>query len=281
MSCQLEFAPSSRLLFCLNWRLICLIIVALCNQQISADAEATVEVVLPGHALVIGVQDYEHVPSLRFARRDAEAVSKLFTECSPPLNKVSLMTGRANQVPTASNIRSRLEELAKVEHGKVLVYFSGHAACRDDEELCLVPADGSSENQESWIALGEVFDALSRSQARLKLVIVDAVNASTPALQPPNGISLLMAAEPNSPAFESPRWKHGVFTHYLLQALRGAADYDHNGLVTLPEVELYTKQRVSRAAMAEFNRPQMPWLVGGTYGLPTIMSLDWAESSTK
>jgi uncharacterized caspase-like protein len=38
---------------------------------------------------------------------------------------------------------------------------------------------------------------------------------------------------------------HGVFTHFLVEGLKGAADKDKNGLVTLREAHEYTYRKVS------------------------------------
>ena len=37
---------------------------------------------------------------------------------------------------------------------------------------------------------------------------------------------------------------HGIFTHYLLEAMSGAADLDGDGAVTVREVHLYLQRKV-------------------------------------
>jgi uncharacterized caspase-like protein len=45
---------------------------------------------------------------------------------------------------------------------------------------------------------------------------------------------------------ELPELGHGIFTYYLVQGLRGAADGDRDGIVTLQELYKYVEQQVSR-----------------------------------
>jgi hypothetical protein len=51
----------------------------------------------------------------------------------------------------------------------------------------------------------------------------------------------------------------GIFTSAFLDGISGAADYDHNGVVTLLELYLYVQTRVQgQAAMKGFS--QLPQL---------------------
>ena len=62
---------------------------------------------------------------------------------------------------------------------------------------------------------------------------------------------------------ESAKWGggHGVFTWTLLEGLKGAADSDANGIVTLGEAIRYTDQRVRR----ETRSAQHPTVAGEKY----------------
>ncbi len=45
--------------------------------------------------------------------------------------------------------------------------------------------------------------------------------------------------------------KDGVFTYYLLEAMKGKADYDSDGLVTVDEGYRYVSEEVPRATGQE------------------------------
>ena len=64
------------------------------------------------------------------------------------------------------------------------------------------------------------------------------------------GVALLTSAEANEVSFEDKKWGggHGVFTHYLLEGMRGSADTQpRNGIVTVGELFEYVRENVQKA----------------------------------
>lgn len=64
------------------------------------------------------------------------------------------------------------------------------------------------------------------------------------------GVALLTSAESNEVAREDEKWGdgHGVFTYYLLEGMRGNADYQpKDGTVTVGELFEYVRENVKRA----------------------------------
>ena len=55
---------------------------------------------------------------------------------------------------------------------------------------------------------------------------------------------ILTASDVNQVSQEDPALGHGIFTHFLLEALGGAADLDGDGAVTVREVHLYLQRKV-------------------------------------
>jgi hypothetical protein len=68
--------------------------------------------------------------------------------------------------------------------------------------------------------------------------------------------SILAAARPFSLAAESDALEHGLFTHALLTGLRGAADADGDGYVTLQELSRHIEVTVPRLSGAQ----QLPYV---------------------
>lgn len=56
---------------------------------------------------------------------------------------------------------------------------------------------------------------------------------------------------PNDVCAESKRLGHGVFTYYLLEGLRGKADLDKDGVITVDEAFLYVSRQVPQATDQE------------------------------
>jgi uncharacterized caspase-like protein len=60
---------------------------------------------------------------------------------------------------------------------------------------------------------------------------------------------------------EDDQHRHGLFTYYLLRALRGEADTNRDGDVTLGETATYLSQKVLWASKARMNQEQRPFAV--------------------
>jgi uncharacterized caspase-like protein len=61
------------------------------------------------------------------------------------------------------------------------------------------------------------------------------------------GRMILTASDANELSIEKDELQHGVFTYYLLEALRGKGDLDGNGFITLDEVYRYVSEKVPQA----------------------------------
>jgi len=75
-------------------------------------------------------------------------------------------------------------------------------------------------------------------------------------------VFVLTASGTNELSQESPQWGggHGVFTYFLLEGLRGAADYNKDGRVTWGELVPFVSEKVRRATRSK-QRP----VVSGKY----------------
>jgi len=62
-----------------------------------------------------------------------------------------------------------------------------------------------------------------------------------------DGIAVLSASSANEFSQEGERWGggHGVFTYYLLRGLKGEADFDADGIVTIREAYDYLYRKVA------------------------------------
>ncbi len=60
------------------------------------------------------------------------------------------------------------------------------------------------------------------------------------------GRIILTASGANKVSAEKPELEHGVFTHFLVQGLEGAADANRDGLITVDEIYNYVSIEVPR-----------------------------------
>ncbi len=239
-------------------------------------------------AIVIGVERYRSLPPARYAARDArltaEYLSRLFGVPRDPAHLVI----RTDEDATAGELRKLLAPdgwLARrvTPATEVYVYFSGHGApgspaAREAREGAgyLLPFDGDAAYaRETGLGLDELTDALAALPARSVNVFLDAsftgrsrgraalidgvrdaaVRVEHPALLRP-GFAVFMAARPGQIAGEAPELRHGAFTASLLEGLRGGADADADGAITIAELDTHLTRTVRTLGGAE--QPQEP-----------------------
>jgi uncharacterized caspase-like protein len=82
----------------------------------------------------------------------------------------------------------------------------------------------------------------------------------------------LIGGEGFAKGLEDDNHRHGLFTYYLLRGLRGEADTNRDGEVTLGEIAGYVRQKVAWAAKSQFNAEQHPQI------LPLLKPSDKAAS---
>jgi hypothetical protein len=221
-------------------------------------------------------------PRLRYADDDAAAFAELLAPIAESSELLTVMDRDTQErypklagvarVPTREALRAsvaRLRERLRAERRAgerqvVFVFFSGHGALDYDGQPALALADGG---------LGHAFlyrDVLAELPADEIHLLLDAchaeavvrprdADAQSVAVSPAQASAFLlentlarfpntgaiMAASTDAKAHEWDAVRHGVFTHELLSALRGAADV--NGDLRLEYSEVY-------AFMAAANR---------------------------
>jgi hypothetical protein len=193
----------------------------------------------------IGAPDDER---LLYAERDAERMAQLLTrlgDVAPSRSYVvtDASADRVRQVLT--EVRGRAMELQDVV---LIAYVSGHA---DEHGLRL----GASH-----LPRAELRALLASIPARLRVLIVDACTSGAlirgkggkvvkafaidlESSQSIEGQVVIASTGPSEPAQEWEALGGALFTHHLLSALRGAADLDSDGRVTLFEAYAYSYDR--------------------------------------
>jgi serine/threonine protein kinase/uncharacterized caspase-like protein len=251
-----------------------------------------------GVALVIGVGEYlraEAVESLRFAARDAEALTEALTDpnlCAFPRDQVVLLTDREAPRDTVVQRLSRwLPEKARGAE-LVLIYFAGHGMVKSvgrRQEGYLLPYDADPEDVVTrGVAMSDVAHWIDGLDAQAVVVCLDCCHAGKvleqrgpagaarnlelrPALlegMAGRGRFLIASCDEGQKSYECADLGHGLFTFHLLEGISGAADRDGDGRVGIVELFNYVATTVSRDARQRFGQDQKPWT-----------SATWAEET--
>lgn len=232
-------------------------------------------------AVVIGVGDYasDDIPDLRFAHADAEAVAEfLRSDAAGPFDEVLFLSGAE---ATGAAMRQALFVFLQDADWDdlVVIYFAGHGAPDPSrpENLYLLPADADpAALAATGFPMWDVKTALRRQIASERVVVIadachsagttegfgsgaeggNAIAGGFQQLFSPSRRLMMTAAASNEFSLEDERWGgHGVFTHFLMEALRGKGDGDGDGIVTFSEAFDHVSREV-RTATGGRQNPQ-------------------------
>jgi len=237
-------------------------------------------------AVVIGVGKYEasSIPTLRYSVADADAVYQtLIGPAGFKKDRVLLLTDKSERKPTLRNIKWALGTFlgrSAQKDDTVLIYYAGHGAPevdtrgieRDGLAKYLIPSDADPDDLYSTaLPMDEVQTIFGRIEAERVVVFLDACYSGAAGgrtfaskktragavddmfldrLTRSKGRAIITASRPSEVSIELPDLGHGIFTYYLVQGLRGAADLNRDGIVTLQELYEYLEQQVTQKSRA-------------------------------
>ena len=238
-------------------------------------------------AVVVGISDYQNkdITDLQYAHRDARIFADyLLDEKGYGLDS-SHVTVLLNEEATSGNFVSALYGL--LEDGKegdqIIIYFSGHGDVESatiSQPGFLLCWDAPSKVYMAGGTFGlaylqEIISTLSLKQKTKVVVITDAcrsgklagnhiggsqATAANLSKQYANEVKIL-SCQPDEFALEGDAWGggRGVFSYYLMAGIKGLADRNENGEVTLSELERYLEDNVSKTVAPH---SQIPMTVG-------------------
>ncbi|MBU0509930.1 caspase family protein [bacterium] len=241
--------------------------------------------------IILGIENYRNVAAVTYAQRDAATFREYAVKTLGVLDDKNHLYYRVNNDVT----RADLEKLFTGEGWvakrvtpttDVYIYYAGHGAPDIEEKVpYLIPYDGDPNYaRQTGFNLSRLYDELNHLPARSVTVFLDAcfsgvtrenelllANArpvglavSSPAITSEK-LLIFSATSGSQISSGDPDQKHGVFTYFLLKALRGEADTDGNRQLTADEVNQYLITHVERRA-GLLDREQTPQMQGRDTG---------------
>jgi hypothetical protein len=232
---------------------------------------------LPERTWVVAIGHNDGAPnevSLLYAEQDARTMADVLRE----YGKVSSRRTVLLLGEDAASVRRTLQEVnatIRVQAGEghptaLVVFYSGHA---DASGLHL----GGTE-----LPLEELKTLVEGSPAGVRLLVLDACRSGTvtrvkgvAAAQSfdislrnevaTEGLAIITSSAAGEASQESDRLRGSFFTHHMVNALRGAADHDDDGHVTLTEAYGYTYAQTLRSSgqTMALQHPTYSWEVKG------------------
>ncbi len=235
-------------------------------------------------AVIIGVSkfQYEKIPPLQFAHRDAIAMADFLSSESggnlAPEHYKLLVNEQATQGQMAVALTWLIEETR--EGDRAIIYFSGHGDMESQtysKRGYLLTYD---THPTTYMAGGafplthihDVIETLRKSKGAEVILITDACHAGALAGAENKGAQAtnyllaeqtadvkLLSCQQNEYSAEGRQWGggHGVFTYYLIDGLIGLADRDEDNIITLFELKRYLEDEVRIAVAPRAQNPNI------------------------
>ncbi len=241
-------------------------------------------------AVVVGIDRYAdpQLPELRCAVNDAETITAALqhtANCPPAHVQVLALPAKQTQgyCPTKARILDALRRAAQIARAEstMLFFFAGHGLLIEQRPY-LVPYDARISDEEKQrvaerlLSLEEIEAVFSKCPVSHRIMFLDCcqVAGSLPgdsiAASPPRaneashmadwvrvaarqlkGWILVLSCSPGEQSLEDVGWgQHGIFSHFLAEGLRGQADLNGDGIVSLAELVQYLADRVPKQAEA-------------------------------
>jgi uncharacterized caspase-like protein len=232
---------------------------------------------------VIGIGKYAHsgkgFQDLKYADKDAKAFSEFLQSPQGGGFSADHVLCLTNEKATVENVRHAMFEfLAQADKDDLaMVFFSGHGMPRaNDKNFFMLCHDTRPDRLASTsFPMWDIDTALRRFiRARHVVIFADACHAGAISTRTgakgakgtdenpvhrylqqlsmaKPGLLIFTASEAMEKSFESDKHKSGVFTRFLLQGLKGAADDDSNGIVTAGEIVEYVRKSVIDATKSK------------------------------
>lgn len=218
------------------------------------------------YVLGTGIDKYRNPDiNLDFAAGDVQAIVKNIGSASGATHKETLPVLVLDARATRKEVRMQLAQLEKLNpEDSVVLIFAGHGFAQDGEWYFL-PHDADPRRLAATaISAKEIQDALVNAPPKRIFMMVDACNAGA-GIDSFNrfrafqrrfvqdvgrnaGITVLTATRRDQQAAELPELGHGVFTHTILQGLRGQAAKDGDGRISAHQLANYVGENLEKVA---------------------------------
>ena len=221
------------------------------------------------YAVIIGIAHYKNpgIPGLNYTVNDAKSLYDVLTDPNyGGFNKdhVTLLT---DQEATMANIKKAIGvDLRRApDDGIAVVFFAGHGAPEGGQTYWLTYDADPTSLYASTLSNDDIVGMLDRINTKRIVTFIDACysgasikrSVSTRAfIEDPfkafegEGSMTITSSDGQEQSLEDSKLKHGIFTYRLLEALKGKADYNGDGIIMADEVARYIKDNVPKDALA-------------------------------
>jgi uncharacterized caspase-like protein len=216
------------------------------------------------YLLSIGVSDYEDTRyNLNYAAIDAEAINTAFGGQGKLFKQVRRKV-LTDAEATKDNILDALDWIDResTQRDLAVIFIAGHGVNDARGGYYFLPHDANPKRlRRTGVKWLEFQDVVTHLPGKV-LLLADTCHSGNILGNKKRGIGaditaaiksitaegtgqvIMTAATGSSSSLENATWGHGAFTKALIEGMEGKADYDHNGVIYIKELDLYVTKRV-------------------------------------
>jgi WD40 repeat protein len=225
------------------------------------------------YALVVGVAKYEsaRVPPLDFPAKDARDFAQALRTQSGQLYRTVDVRLLTDEKATRESIIDGMDWLRRevTANDIAVVFFAGHGVNDSISQYYFLPSNSDiSRLRSTAISNVDIVETLQSLPSKV-LAFLDTchsgnvlgtgkkralgdinrlVNELTSA---ENGVVVFASSTGQETSQESPEWNNGAFTKALVEGLAGRGDFNHDGVISLNELNLWVADRVKELSGGE------------------------------
>ena len=189
-------------------------------------------------AISIGINQYDNLQTLNFAKRDAEAMAAWFRE-EAKFDQVFLFTADSPPIPANTPIptqpiygrvrrflQAQFEQPLLKPEDNLWFFFAGHGMRHADKDYLMLADSDPGAIEQTAISVEYITERLRRSRADNVVLLLDACReeSSRSGLgigeEKHQGVITFYSCAANEKSWEIAELQHGSFTHTLLTGLR-------------------------------------------------------------
>lgn len=245
-------------------------------------------------ALLIGVENYQKASRLRYTINDVVEIgySLVYRGNFEEKHVVRIhdnVQGTALR-PTKANLLAQIPAFMRKPgpEDQIVVYFSGHGFRDKDGKLYLAPIDCDPlDPAATAVPVAWLRQQLASCKAGFKLLVLDSCHAGSEksasvasrdlgeAFRDLLGVATIASSKADEKSQIWTEKEQSLFSYWFNQGLKGHADKDGDGQVTLDELFRFVYRKVKFTAGHQFKLPQTPVRIvrSGTLGVPVVMKL--------
>ncbi len=211
------------------------------------------------YAVIVGVASYLHMPSLKYTDDDAYQLYAFLKSPEGGALKDDQIRVLIDDAATSTTIMQELKSMIKQpkENDVLMIYLAGHGL-----EGSFLPSDYDGYNFQ--LPYNDIIELIGQSKAKHKVLITDACHSGsmlatarspwTVALDnfysaydiAKGGTAILTSSKRDETSLEYSGFRQGVFTHFLIKGLKGAADTNGDKLINMEELSNFVSQEVKQ-----------------------------------